>query len=245
MSLACWTPGSAANSVFATWPALVAQNDCADAEGHQQLWAMPPAWRHLCQSPTAANHCYCFFGVAIHWLYQYWDNYGVGSTPKCGECFGIFYHFTKHIMAYMTPNLTAKTDAKFLWQGYISIFTALAKLLSDWGGNFESNIIKELCEFMGIWKAQTSPFHAEINGQVEWAHQILMCMIGKLRRWIGPSICQNCCMLTTLWDWPSQDTAHYFTFRHQPCLPVNFYFPMRRGTGKHQCVDHYVAELCE
>ena len=26
---------------------------------------------------------------------------------------------------------------------------------------------------------------------------------------------------------------------------VNFYFHMIRGTKKHQCVDHYVAELCE
>ena len=59
-------------------------------------------------------------------------------------------HFTKHIMAYVTPNQTAKTVAKFLWQGYISIFGAPAKLLSDWGTNFESNIIKELCELMGI-----------------------------------------------------------------------------------------------
>ena len=40
-------------------------------------------------------------------------------------------HFMKHVMAYMTTNQTAKTVAKFLWQGYISIFRALAKLLSD------------------------------------------------------------------------------------------------------------------
>ena len=40
-------------------------------------------------------------------------------------------HFTKHVMAYMTPSQTAKTITKFLWQGYISIFRALAKLLSD------------------------------------------------------------------------------------------------------------------
>ena len=37
-------------------------------------------------------------------------------------------HFAKHIMAYVTPNQTAKTVAKFLWQGYILIFGALAKL---------------------------------------------------------------------------------------------------------------------
>ena len=40
-------------------------------------------------------------------------------------------HFTKHIMAYVTPDQTAKTIAKFLWHGYISIFRVLAKLLSD------------------------------------------------------------------------------------------------------------------
>ena len=61
-------------------------------------------------------------------------------------------HFMRHVMAYVTPDQTAKTVAKFLWQGYISIFRALAKLLSDQGANFESNIISELCELMGIWK---------------------------------------------------------------------------------------------
>ena len=77
-------------------------------------------------------------------------------------------HFMKHVMAYMTPDKTAKPVAKFLWQGYILIFKVLAKLLHDWGANFESNIIRELCELMGIWKARTSPYHAQTNGQVEW-----------------------------------------------------------------------------
>ena len=39
-------------------------------------------------------------------------------------------HFMKHIIAYVTHNQTVKTVAKFLWQGYISIFGALAKPLS-------------------------------------------------------------------------------------------------------------------
>ena len=76
-------------------------------------------------------------------------------------------HFMKHIMAYVTPDQTVKTIAKCLWQGYISIFRALAKLLSDQGANFESNIISELCELMGIQKVRTSSYHAQTNGQVE------------------------------------------------------------------------------
>ena len=39
--------------------------------------------------------------------------------------------FTKYVMAYVIPDQTAKPVAKFLWQGYISIFGAQAKLLSD------------------------------------------------------------------------------------------------------------------
>ena len=40
-------------------------------------------------------------------------------------------HLTTHIMAYMTTDQTVKTVAQFLWQGYISIFRAMAKLLSN------------------------------------------------------------------------------------------------------------------
>ena len=59
-------------------------------------------------------------------------------------------HFTKDVMAYVNPNQTMKTVAKFLWQGYTLIFRAPAKLLSDQVANFEINIIRELCELMGI-----------------------------------------------------------------------------------------------
>ena len=58
-------------------------------------------------------------------------------------------HFTKHILAYMTPNQTAKTVTKFLYGGYISIFGALARLLSDRGTSFTSSIIEELCKILG------------------------------------------------------------------------------------------------
>ena len=158
-------------------------------------------------------------------------------------------HFTKDIMAHMTLNQTAKTVAKFLWQGYISIFGVLAKLPSDRGANFESNVIKDLCELMGIWKVRTSTYHAQTKGQVEQAHQTLMCMIGKL-------------MKDQKADWPkhlpelvhaynsvrlaiTRNSPHYLMFGCQPCLPINFYFPMIWGTEKHQHVNYYIAELCE
>ena len=80
----------------------------------------------------------------------------------------------------MTPDQTAKTIAKFLYGGYISIFGALARLLSDRGTSFTSSIIEELCKILGIQQLQTMPYHPQTNGLVERSHQTIMCMIGKL-----------------------------------------------------------------
>ena len=52
---------------------------------------------------------------------------------KVVNVLGFCNHFMKHVMAYMTPDQTAKTTAKFLWWGYISIFGAPDKLLSNQG----------------------------------------------------------------------------------------------------------------
>ena len=59
-------------------------------------------------------------------------------------------HFTKHVLAYVTPNQTVKTIAKFIYGSYISIFGAPARLLGDRGTNFTSSIIEELCKILGV-----------------------------------------------------------------------------------------------
>ena len=59
-------------------------------------------------------------------------------------------HFTKHVLTYVTPDQTAKTIAKFLYGGYISIFGAPARPLSDRGTSFISSIIEELCKILGV-----------------------------------------------------------------------------------------------
>ena len=132
-------------------------------------------------------------------------------------------HFTKHIMACVTPNQTAKTFAKLLWEGYILIFRAPAKLLSDWGNSFESNVIKELCELIGIWNVRTSPYHTQTNGHIEWAHQMLMCMIGKHSRGQKADWSKHLPELVQTYN-PTRSAItrygpHYLMFGCRPCLP--------------------------
>ena len=68
--------------------------------------------------------------------------------PKVANDLVFQDHFTKHVMAYVTPNETAKTVANFLYQGYILIFGAPARLLSNWGAYFMSSSIDKMCKLL-------------------------------------------------------------------------------------------------
>ena len=74
----------------------------------------------------------------------------LNQLPRVANILVFQDHFTKHILAYVTPDQTVKTLAKFLYGGYISIFGALARLLSDRGTSFTSSIIEELCKILGV-----------------------------------------------------------------------------------------------
>ena len=153
----------------------------------------------------------------------------------------------------VTPDQTAKTVTKFLYGGYISIFGAPARLLSDRGTSFTSSIIQELCEILGIQQLRTMPYHPQTNGLVERLHQTIMHMIGKL----GEDKKAN---------WPSHlaeiahaynatqsaftgYSPHYLMFGQQPRLPVDFVFPTvgsseaptREASARK--VDTYVASV--
>ena len=44
------------------------------------------------------------------------------QSPKVANVLVFQDHFTKHVLAYVTPDQTAKIVTKFSYQGYISVF---------------------------------------------------------------------------------------------------------------------------
>ena len=72
------------------------------------------------------------------------------QSPRVTNVLVFQDHFTKHVLAYVTPDQTVKTLTKFLYGGYISIFGAPSRLLSDRDISFTSSIIEELCKILGI-----------------------------------------------------------------------------------------------
>ena len=175
------------------------------------------------------------------------------KSPQVANVLVFQDHFTKHVLAYVTPDQTAKTITKFLYGGYISIFGAPARLLSDRGTSFTSSIIEELCKILGIQQLWTMPYHPQTNGLVERSHQTIMHMIGKLGE-------------DKKADWPShlaeiahtynatrcavtRYSPHYLMFGQRPRLPVNFVFPTVGSSeaptreASTRKVDTYVASV--
>ena len=79
------------------------------------------------------------------------------QSPRVANVLLFQDHFTKHVLAYVTPNQTAKTVIKFLYQCYISIFGAPARLLSDRGARFMSSVIEEMCKILSISSCRLHP----------------------------------------------------------------------------------------
>ena len=159
-------------------------------------------------------------------------------SPRVANVLVFQDHFMKQVLAYVTPNQTAKTVTKFLYQGYISVFGAPARLLSDRGANFMSSMIDKMCMILGIKKLWTMPYHPQTNGFVERLHQMIMQMIGKLGEdkkadWpshlaeIAHTYNATCSTVTGY-------SPHYLMFGQRPRLPVDFYFPTIGSTkGPH------------
>ena len=177
----------------------------------------------------------------------------LNQSPRVANVLVFQDHFTKHMLAYVTPDKTAKTIAKFLYGGYISIFWAPTRVLSNRGASLTSSVTEELCKILGIKQLQTMPYHPQMKGLVDRLHHTIMCMIGKLGE-------------DKKADWPSHlaeiahaynatqsavtgYNPHYLMFGHWSRLPVDFVFPTIGSNEAHtretstKCVDMYVASV--
>ena len=89
-------------------------------------------------------------------------------------------NFRRFAQAIPTRNQSAQTTAKALFENFFVHYGFPAELHSNQGANFESKVIRQLCEIAGIQKTRTTPYHPMGNGMVERFNQTLMNMLGTL-----------------------------------------------------------------
>jgi len=85
--------------------------------------------------------------------------------------------FTKWVAAYPLPDQEAHTCMTALFNGFFARFGLPRQLHSDQGRNFESSLVKELCEIAGVNKTRTTPFHPRSDGLTERANRTILQML--------------------------------------------------------------------
>ena len=177
----------------------------------------------------------------------------LNKSPKVANIVVFQDHFMKHVLAYVTPDQTAKTVANFLYQGYISILgpqpgSWVTEVLTLWA----VSLMK--CPRSLAWRNYGPCLNTHrLMGWWRDHTKTIMRMIRKLGKdkkadWPGhlAEIVHTYNATCSAMTWYS---PHYLMFGWRPRLPVNFYFPtfrnpeapMREASTK--CVDEYGATV--
>lgn len=86
---------------------------------------------------------------------------------------------SKYTINIALPDQKAVTTAEALFLEVFCVHSFPSSILSDQGRNFESDLIKALCDLSGIDKVRTSGYHPQTNGQTERYNQTMATMLSK------------------------------------------------------------------
>ena len=86
-------------------------------------------------------------------------------------------YFTKWTEAYAIPNQEAITVARKLVNQMFCHFSPPEQLHSDQGKQFESALMQEVCNLLGIKKSKTSSYHPQFDGLEECSNHTLLDML--------------------------------------------------------------------
>lgn len=83
----------------------------------------------------------------------------------CDHVLVVTNSFTKYSWAFPTRKQKASTVVKLLWEKVLVKLGFPLRLHSDQRRDFESRVVKDLCNVAGIEKTRTTPYHPQGNGQ--------------------------------------------------------------------------------
>ena len=143
----------------------------------------------------------------------------------------------------------AQTMAKTLWDKFIVHYGLPEKILTDQGCNFESQLVADLCELMGVWKIQTSPYHLQTNGQCERFNSTLINMLGTLPKEKKSEWKNHIGTLVHAYNYTQNSATgfspYYLMFSRQPCLPVDVALGLAPRTITEPSTTKFVQKLRE
>lgn len=87
--------------------------------------------------------------------------------------------FTKWPMVFLVPDQKSERIARLLCKEIVPLFGVPEALLSDRGTNLVSHLMLDVCALLGTTKLNTTAYHPECDGMVEWFNWTLKAMLRK------------------------------------------------------------------
>ena len=83
----------------------------------------------------------------------------LNESPKIENVLVIVDHFTRYTRAYVTKDQKASMAARILYKGFIPIFGASERILTDQGKAFTSEVVEQLCSPFRISQLTMTAYH--------------------------------------------------------------------------------------
>ena len=154
-------------------------------------------------------------------------------------------YFTKWMETYAIPNEETTTIAKKLVDEMFCRFSPPEQLHSDQGRQFESTLMKEICDILKIKKTRTSAYHPQCDGLVERFNRTLLSMLSTTTKdhpfnWEN-QIRKVCMAYNTSVHASTGYTPFYLMFGRQASLPIDLMY----GTGENNelSTSDYATQL--
>ena len=155
-------------------------------------------------------------------------------------------HFTRYAQAIVTSLQTAKCTAQNLWDKFTVHYGLPEKILMDQANNFESDLLKGLCEIAQLKKIRTSGYHPQTNGQCGHFNATLINMLGTLpdkpkstwREQVPTLVCAYNCTRNNATGF----SPYYLMFGQKPCLPIDLLFGTNTADFKGNSIT-YIENL--
>ena len=86
---------------------------------------------------------------------------------------------TKWPLVFLAPDQKAIRIAHLVAEEILPLFRVPDALLSDRGANLLAHVMKDLCELLGVKKLNTTAYHPQCDGMVQWLNRTLKRMLRK------------------------------------------------------------------
>ena len=123
------------------------------------------------------------FGSYTHWLcvWMNWSRYPGDASCNIRQqvCHCFVGYFIKWVEPYLATDQTTETIIHMLVDNIVCSHGMPAELLSHWGQNLLSELMKQTCDALGMSKVNITAHHSHTDSLVEKINKTLRALIAK------------------------------------------------------------------